>query len=77
MILSNTIARLVTQRRGLLYGAIGAIVAVAALVLVARFKLDTEVLNLLPGRFESVAGLKLFNSEFSRNAASMPRCFVR
>src|SRR5919204_629783 len=57
MALPSTIAQLVTRRRGLLWtAAIG--------VLIARMKLDTEVLNLLPSGFESVEGLKVYNRDF-------------
>lgn len=35
-------------------------------VLVTWMKLDTEVLNLLPGGFESVEGLKVYNRDFAQ-----------
>src|SRR3954469_3308922 len=38
--------------------------AASVAVLVTRMKLDTEVLNLLPGGFESVEGLKVYNRDF-------------
>ncbi len=66
MTYSNFIARLVTRHRALLWVAI-ALVALASIgVLVFRLKLDTEVLNLLPGKFPSVAGLKVYNNEFAQ-----------
>src|SRR5437763_2936680 len=35
-------------------------------ILVAFLRLDTEVLNLLPRGFDSVEGLKIYNSEFAQ-----------
>src|SRR5260221_4563144 len=39
---------------------------VALLIIANRHNLDSEVLDLLPGQFESVAGLKEDNNEFSQ-----------
>src|SRR4051812_21848477 len=64
MALHSTIAGLVTRRRGLVWGAVAAISAISIAILIARMKLDTEVLNLLPGGFESVEGLKVYNRDF-------------
>lgn len=66
MALHNTIARLVTQRRGLVWLAVAVISAASLGILVTRMKLDTEVLNLLPGGFESVEGLKVYNRDFAQ-----------
>lgn len=63
---SKFIARLVTERRGLVWCAVAFIAALSLYVLVTRLTLDTEVLNLLPGKFESVQGLKVYNSEFAQ-----------
>jgi len=63
---SKFIARLVTQRRGLVWSAVALIAALSLYVLVTRLTLDTEVLNLLPGKFESVQGLKVYNSKFAQ-----------
>jgi hypothetical protein len=64
MAIHSTIAQLVTRRRGLVWLAVGLICAASIGVLVTRMKLDTEVLNLLPGGFESVEGLKVYNRDF-------------
>ena len=66
MPLHSTIARLVTERRGLVWFGIVIIAAGSILVLVTRMKLDTEVLNLLPNGFESVEGLKVYNRDFAQ-----------
>src|SRR6202171_6629273 len=64
MALHSTIAQLVTRRRGLVWSALALICAAAIGILITRMKLDTEVLNLLPGGFESVEGLKVYNRDF-------------
>jgi predicted RND superfamily exporter protein len=66
MALHTTIARLVTERRGLVWAAVAVISAASIAVLVTRMRLDTEVLNLLPGGFESVEGLKVYNRDFAQ-----------
>jgi uncharacterized protein len=66
MALHSKIARILTQRRGLVWLAVALISAASIGVLVTRMKLDTEVLNLLPGGFESVEGLKVYNRDFAQ-----------
>ncbi len=63
---SSFIARLVTQRSGLVWAIVALIVAVSGYILATRLTLDTEVLNLLPGKFQSVQGLKVYNNEFAQ-----------
>ena len=63
---SKFIARLVTERRGLVWLAVALIAAASLYVLITRMKLDSEVLNLLPGKFESVQGLKVYNNDFAQ-----------
>ncbi|MEY2507418.1 MAG: uncharacterized protein QOH01_1747 [Verrucomicrobiota bacterium] len=64
MAFHSTIAQLVTRRRGWVWAAVALISAASVAVLVMRMRLDTEVLNLLPGGFESVEGLKVYNRDF-------------
>ncbi|MEO8438672.1 MAG: MMPL family transporter [Spartobacteria bacterium] len=63
---SKFIARLVTQHRGLVWVAVALIAVASSYILVTRLTLDTEVLNLLPGKFESVQGLKVYNNDFAQ-----------
>src|SRR5882724_1683774 len=66
MPLSQIIARLVTQRRALVWTAAALLSAGCIFILVTRLRLDTEVLNLLPRGFESVEGLKVYNHDFAQ-----------
>src|SRR2546423_2729343 len=64
---SKFIARLVTQRGGIVWLGVAAIAAASIYILVTCLTLDTEVLNLLPAKFESVQGLKIYNRDFAQN----------
>ncbi|MGI8890174.1 MAG: MMPL family transporter [Chthoniobacterales bacterium] len=63
---SKFIARLVTERRGLVWTVIALLAASSLYILITRLTLDTEVLNLLPAKFESVQGLKIYNHDFAQ-----------
>ncbi|MEY2480753.1 MAG: uncharacterized protein QOI04_1680 [Verrucomicrobiota bacterium] len=66
MALHLIIARLVTERRRLLWSVVVLLSAACIFVLVTKLRLDTEVLNLLPSGFESVEGLKIYNRDFAQ-----------
>src|SRR5205814_2269805 len=63
---SEKVAFLVTERRGLMWSAVVLIAIISVAILMAFLRLDTEVLNLLPRGFDSVEGLKIYNSEFAQ-----------
>src|SRR4051812_11340031 len=63
---SEFIARLVTQRRPVVWGAVAAIAAACIFILVTRISLDSDVLNMLPGKFSTVEGLKIYNRDFEQ-----------
>src|SRR5206468_1954758 len=63
---SENVAFLVTERRGLMWSAVVLIAISSVGILVVFLRLDTEVLNLLPRGFDSVEGLKIYNSEFAQ-----------
>src|SRR6476660_6056651 len=63
---SHFVARLVTRNCGLVWLAVGLLASLCFYVLVTRLTLDTEVLNLLPGKFASVQGLKIYNNDFAQ-----------
>lgn len=66
MALHSSIAKLVTERRAAVWSAVALICAASIFILITRMKLDSEVLNLLPGGFESVEGLKVYNRDFAQ-----------
>src|SRR6476620_1098265 len=63
---SEKVCFFVTERRGLMWSAVVLIAISSVGILVAFLRLDTEVLNLLPRGFDSVEGLKIYNSEFAQ-----------
>ena len=63
---SERVAWLVTERRGLMWTGVVLIALSSLGILVAFLRLDTEVLNLLPRGFDSVEGLKTYNTDFSQ-----------
>src|SRR5438270_10516232 len=66
MRMSDSIARIMTQRRGLVWLGVIAIAAICLGILIARMELDTDVTNMLPKGFESVAGLKIYDRDFEQ-----------
>src|SRR2546423_13444751 len=66
MRMSDSIARVMTQRRGLVWLGVIAIAAVCLGILISRMELDTDVTNMLPKGFESVAGLKIYDRDFEQ-----------
>jgi predicted RND superfamily exporter protein len=63
---SEFIARIVTQRRGYVWLGVIALAVACIVVLVTRISLDSDVLNMLPGKFSSVDGLKIYNRDFEQ-----------
>jgi uncharacterized protein len=66
MRISEFIARTITQRRGLVWASVALLTAVCLIVLITSLRLDSEIFNVLPGRFSSVQGLKIYDREFEQ-----------
>src|SRR5438874_2271891 len=66
MRISDFIARLVTQRRGLVWCGVAALATICIAILVTRIRLDSDVLNILPAKFTSIAGLKIYDRDFEQ-----------
>src|SRR6266581_3684978 len=63
---SDLIARLVTKRRAYLWLGMIAGAIVCLIIFVSRISLDSEVLNMLPGKFSSLQGLKIYDRAFEQ-----------
>ncbi len=63
--LAERVAHLITQRPRLLWGILVALLIAAGAIITGRSHLNSEVLDMLPGHFESVQIYKLTNREFS------------
>jgi uncharacterized protein len=60
------LARIIAHRTKTLIAAALAIAALSVFIVIKRQNFDSEVLDLLPSKFESVVGLKEFNGEFAQ-----------
>jgi predicted exporter len=63
---SDFIARLLTERRGLVWVFVLTLIGACLAILVTRMALDSDILNMLPGKFDSVEGLKIYNRDFEQ-----------
>ena len=66
MRISDFIARTITQRRALVWGGVAVLTIVCIAILSTSLRLDSEVFNVLPGRFSSVQGLKIYDHDFEQ-----------
>jgi predicted RND superfamily exporter protein len=66
MRVSDFIARTITQRRALAWSAVAALAAACVAILATSLRLDSEIFNVLPGRFSSVRGLKIYDHDFEQ-----------
>src|SRR5215470_17485531 len=66
MRISDFIARTVTQRRALVWCGVVVLTVVCSAILLTSLRLDSEIFNVLPGRFSSVQGLKMYDHDFEQ-----------
>ena len=64
---SEFIAKLVTERRGWAWLVVALLAFGCVGILITRISLDSDVLNMLPGQFSTVQGLKRYNGDFAQN----------
>jgi predicted RND superfamily exporter protein len=66
MRISDFIARTITQRRTLVWSGVAVVTIACIAILVTSLRLDSEVFNVLPGRYSSVQGLKIYDRDFEQ-----------
>ena len=66
MRISDFIAQTITQRRALVWSGVAVLTMCCIAILVISLRLDSEVFNVLPGRFPSVQGLKIYDRDFEQ-----------
>src|SRR5690242_9335519 len=73
---SQLIARVLTERRALVWIVMVALAALCVAILLTRIEIDSDVINMLPRGFESVEGLKIYNRDFeqTRELTFVLRC---
>src|SRR5947199_6214745 len=63
---SDFIARTVTQRRTLVWCGVALVTVACIALLGTSLQLDSEIFNVLPGKFSSVQGLKIYDRDFEQ-----------
>ena len=66
MLISDFIARAITQRRALVWCSVVLLTVACIAILVTSLQLDSEIFNVLPGKFSSVQGLKIYDRDFEQ-----------
>src|SRR5438309_1129014 len=73
---SDFIARTITQRRALVWCGVAVLTAACVAIHASSLLLDADVFNVLPGKFSSVQGLKIYDRDFeqTRELTFAPVC---
>src|SRR5437016_8241507 len=66
MRISDFIALTIAQRGALVWFGVVVLTIACIAILVTSLRLDSEVFNVLPGRFSSVQGLKIYDRDFEQ-----------
>ena len=66
MRISDYIARVMTQRRGLVWLGVAVFAILCLGTLILRMQLDSDVINMLPAKFSSIQGLKIYDRDFEQ-----------
>ncbi len=66
MRISDFIAQTITEKRALVWCGVAMLAAGCITILIISLRLDSDVLNVLPGGFRSVQGLKIYDREFEQ-----------
>jgi uncharacterized protein len=66
MRISDHIARIMTQRRAIVWVGVATLAVVCIAVLITRMQLDSDVINMLPAKFSSIQGLKIYDRDFEQ-----------
>ncbi len=66
MRISDFIARTIMQRRALVWSGVAVVTIGCLAILVTLLRLDSEVFNVLPARYSSVQGLKIYDRDFEQ-----------
>jgi predicted RND superfamily exporter protein len=66
MRISDFIARSITQRPALVWCSVALLTVGCIAILVTSLQLDSEIFNVLPGKFSSVQGLKIYDRDFEQ-----------
>jgi predicted RND superfamily exporter protein len=66
MRMSDLIARVMSERRNLVWLGVIVLAAICLGILITRIELDSDVINMLPRGFASVEGLRIYDRDFEQ-----------
>jgi uncharacterized protein len=66
MRISDFIAQTITHRRALVWCGVALLTIICIAILATSLRLDSEIFNVLPGKFSSVQGLKIYDRDFEQ-----------
>ncbi len=66
MRISDFVAQTITQRRGLVWCGVAILTVISIATFATSLRLDSEIFNVLPGKFSSVQGLKIYDRDFEQ-----------
>ena len=66
MRISDFIAQTVTRRRAVVWFGVAALSIACLAILATSLRLDSEIFNVLPGKFSAVQGLKIYDHDFEQ-----------
>src|SRR5437667_2635312 len=66
MRISDFLAQTITQRRALVWSSVSLLTVSCIAILYTSLQLDSEIFNVLPGKFSSVQGLKIYDRDFEQ-----------
>ncbi|HEX4708045.1 MAG TPA: MMPL family transporter, partial [Candidatus Udaeobacter sp.] len=66
MRISDFIAQTITQRRTMVWCAVAVVIVGCVAILATSLRLDSEIFNVLPAKFPSVQGLKIYDQDFEQ-----------
>src|SRR2546430_9572225 len=64
--MSDHIARLMAQRRRVVWLGVILLAALCLGILISRIEIDSDVINMLPRGFQSLEGLKIYDRDFEQ-----------
>src|SRR5438552_2124230 len=66
MRISDFLAQTITQRRALVWSSVALLTVACIAIMSTSMQLDSEIFNVLPGKFSSVKGLKIYDRDFEQ-----------
>ena len=64
--MSDLIARMMAQRRGLVWLGVVVLAGICVAILITRIQIDSEVIDMLPRGLQSIEGLRIYDRDFEQ-----------